>query len=245
MSMLPPVTLIGASRGLGRHLAETFHHNGHKVLVVARGQAGLDALARDLPGLQTLAVDAAAPDAPAKVFAVQTPGILIVCGGDMPACLPFQDMDWDTFSGSWNNELQSSFNFLKAAVTGALPAGSTVLTITSGAMLQGSPISGGYAGAKKMQMFLSGYAQKEAGRAGLDLRFLTLAPARLMPATAVGAAGVKGYAAYNNTTEAGFLALMGPGQTVEQVADAVVQLIATGEKGGHYIVSPEGLAPLS
>ena len=45
-----PVTLIGASRGLGRVLAETFHRLGAQVLVVARGQAGLDAVARDLPG---------------------------------------------------------------------------------------------------------------------------------------------------------------------------------------------------
>ena len=35
-----PVTLIGASRGLGRVLAETFHHLGAQVLVVAGGQAG-------------------------------------------------------------------------------------------------------------------------------------------------------------------------------------------------------------
>src|SRR5258708_26922299 len=41
-----PVTLIGASRGLGRVLAETFHRLGAQVLIVARGQAGLDALAR-------------------------------------------------------------------------------------------------------------------------------------------------------------------------------------------------------
>ena len=34
-----PVTLIGASRSLGRVLAETFHRLGAQVLVVARGQA--------------------------------------------------------------------------------------------------------------------------------------------------------------------------------------------------------------
>jgi NAD(P)-dependent dehydrogenase (short-subunit alcohol dehydrogenase family) len=59
-----PVTLIGASRGLGRVLAETFHRLGAQVLVVARGQAGLDTLARDLPGVAVLACDASAADTP-------------------------------------------------------------------------------------------------------------------------------------------------------------------------------------
>jgi hypothetical protein len=86
-----------------------------------------------------------------------------------------------------------------------LPPGATVVTITSGAVRQGSPISGGYAGAKQMQIFMTGYAQKAADRAGLELRFLSLAPARLMPQTDIGAAGVKGYAAYNGTSEAAFL----------------------------------------
>ena len=71
-----PVTLIGASRGLGRVLAETFHRLGAQVRVVARGQAGLDALARDLPGATVLACDASAADAPDRVLAVQAPSIL-------------------------------------------------------------------------------------------------------------------------------------------------------------------------
>jgi NAD(P)-dependent dehydrogenase (short-subunit alcohol dehydrogenase family) len=240
-----PVTIIGASRGLGRVLAETFHSQGAKVLAVARGQAGLDALARARPGVAVLACDASAPDAPDHVLAVQTPRILILCGGDVPACLPFTDMDWENFSGSWNTETRMSFHFLKAALKRPLPAGTVVITITSGAMLQGSPISGGYAGAKKMQFFLTGYAQKEAGRANLDLRFISLAPARLMPSTDVGAAAVKGYAAYNGTSESRFLETMGPGQTVQQVADAVLGLIETGTPGGNYIVSADGVSALT
>ena len=75
------VTLIGASRGLGRVLADAFNRLGAQVLVVARGQTGLDAVARDLPGVAVLAYDASAADAPDRVFAVQAPRILILCGG--------------------------------------------------------------------------------------------------------------------------------------------------------------------
>jgi NAD(P)-dependent dehydrogenase (short-subunit alcohol dehydrogenase family) len=239
-----PVTIVGASRGLGRVLAETFHRLGAQVLAVARGQIGLDALSRELPGIDVLALDAASPEAPGRVFAVQSPRILILCGGAVPLCVPLPDMDWQAFSNAWNNDTRMSFHFLQAALKQPLPAGATVLTITSGAMLQGSPISGGYAGAKKMQLFLSGYAQKEAVRAGLDLRFLSLAPARLMQGTDVGGAGITGYAAYNGMTEADFLTSMGPGLTTRQVADALVGLIKEAPPGGNFSVSPDGVAAL-
>jgi len=240
-----PVTVIGASRGLGRVLAETFHRLGAQVLVVARGQIGLDDVARDLPGVAVLACDASAAGAPDRVFAVQVPRILILCGGDVPSCRPFHELDWEAFSGSWNNDMRMSFHFLQAALKRPLPPATTVVTITSGAMLQGSPISGGYAGAKRMQAFLTSYGQKEAARAGLDLRFLSLAPARLMLQTEIGATAVKGYAAYNGTSEAAFLEAMGPGQTPQQVADALLGLIRDVPAGGNFVVSPDGVAALT
>ena len=240
-----PVTVIGASRGLGRVLAQNFHRLGAQVLVVARGQAGLDAIARELSGAEVLACDASAPDAPDRVFAVQIPRILILCGGAIPPCRPFPDVDWEAFSDNWNNDVRMSFHFLQAALKRPLAPGTTIVTITSGAVRQGSPISGGYAGAKQMQIFLTGYAQKEAGRAGLDLRFLSLAPARLMPQTDIGAAAVKGYAAYNGTSEAAFVAAMGPGLAPQQVADALLKLIGEAAPGSNFIVSPDGLTPLS
>lgn len=240
-----PVTLIGASRGLGRVLAENFHRLGAPLLVVARGQADLDTIARDLTGAAVLACDASAPDAPDRVFAVQAPRILILCGGAMPPCRPLPQVDWEAFSDNWNNDVRMSFHFLQAALKHPLLPGTTIVTITSGAVRQGSPISGGYAGAKQMQIFMTGYAQKEADRAGLDLRFLSLAPARLMPQTDIGAAGVKGYAAYNGTSEAAFLAAMGPALMPQQVADALLKLIGEAAPGGNFMVSPDGVAALS
>jgi hypothetical protein len=179
------------------------------------------------------------------VFAVQVPHILILCGGAMPPCRPLPEVNWEEFSDNWNNDVRMSFHFLQASLKRPLPSGTTIVTITSGAVRQGSPISGGYAGAKQMQIFMTGYAQKEADRAGLDLRFLSLAPARLMPQTDIGTAAVKGYAAYNGTSEAAFLAAMGQGQTPQQVADALLQLIGEAPPGGNFIVSPDGVAALS
>lgn len=239
-----PVTVVGASRGLGRVIAAAYHRLGAKVLVVARGKAGLDDVTCDLPGVAVLACDASTPHAPARVFAAQEPGMLVLCGGAVPVCRPLPDLDWEEFSDNWNNDVRMSFHFLQAILKRPARPGTTIATITSGAVRQGSPISGGYAGAKQMQVFMTGYAQKEADRAGLGLRFLSLAPARLMPQTDIGAAGVKGYAAYNGTTESAFLQAMGPGRTPQQVADALIALVADKAAAGNFIVSPEGVAAL-
>ena len=197
-----------------------------------------------LPGATVMACDGSAADAPDRVFALLAPRILIMCGGAMPPCRPFHQVDWEAFSDNWNNDVRMSFHFLQAALKRPLPPGSTIVTITSGAVRQGSPISGGYAGAKQMQIFMSGYAQKEADRAGLDLRFLSLAPARLMPQTDIGSAAVRGYAAYNGTSETAFLAAMGTALMPQQVADAVLKLIGEAAPGGNFIVSPDGVAAL-
>ena len=73
------VTLIGASRGIGRTFAERFHAAGAQVLVVARGKDALDQLARDLIGIKTLQLDATEPDAADRVLKAQTPDILVLC----------------------------------------------------------------------------------------------------------------------------------------------------------------------
>ncbi len=240
-----PVTVVGASRGLGRTIAETFYRLGAQVVVTARGQAGLDALARERPGVKVLAGDAALPDAPSQVFAVQVPRLLILCGGAIPPCRPLPDMDWKAFSANWNSDVQMSFHFLQAALVRPLPGGTTIVTIGSGAMVGGSPVSGGYAGSKRMQVFMSGYAQKESDRAGLGLRFLSLSPARIMPEADIGKAGIAGYAAYNGITETAFIEGLGTPLSLKAVADALVGLVDSAEPGGNFLVSQDGVSALS
>jgi short-subunit dehydrogenase len=72
-------------------------------------------------------------------------------------------------------------HFSKAAPSEPLPGGASVILISSGAALAGSPNSGGYAGAKRTQLFIANYSQKESDRLGLGLRFSAVAP-RIMPA---------------------------------------------------------------
>jgi hypothetical protein len=76
----------------------------------------LDAVPRDLPGVAVLACDASTADAPDRVFAVQALRILLLCGGAIPPCRPFPEVDWEEFSGNWNNDVRMSFHFLQAAL---------------------------------------------------------------------------------------------------------------------------------
>jgi NAD(P)-dependent dehydrogenase (short-subunit alcohol dehydrogenase family) len=75
-----------------------------------------------------------------------------------------------------------------------LAPGSIVLTLSSGAAVFGSPLTGGYAGAKAAIRWLTAYAADESRRAGLGIWFVSLLP-RLTPETSLGAVFAAAYAA--------------------------------------------------
>jgi NAD(P)-dependent dehydrogenase (short-subunit alcohol dehydrogenase family) len=58
------MVVIGGGRGLGRRIVESGVHHGAQVLAVARNEALLAQLARDVPGIKVLALDATRPSAP-------------------------------------------------------------------------------------------------------------------------------------------------------------------------------------
>jgi hypothetical protein len=120
-----------------------------------------------------------------------------------------------------------------------------VVVFSSGAALAGSPLSGGYAGAKSTQRFITAYAQGEAKRAGLDITFTAVLP-RFAPETAVGRAGVEAYAAQAGTTVANFLSQQGPLLTPEIAGAAVADLLRE-DAGGlapAYVLSGAGTQKL-
>jgi 3-oxoacyl-[acyl-carrier protein] reductase len=65
-----------------------------------------------------------------------------------------------------------------------------VVIVSSGAGVNpnGSPMSGGYAGTKRMQMFLAGYFQQAADARKLGIRFVALAPMQFLAGTRTGEA---------------------------------------------------------
>lgn len=236
------IAVVGASRGVGRAVARSALNKGAEVLAIARGRDGLSELKASLPELDVFALDAASEDAPDTLFGAITPDVLVLSLGAIPPTRPVQELSWPDFSVNWSTDVKASFLFCKAALRKPLAPGAKIILISSGAAIGGSPISGGYAGAKRMQLFLAGYCQREADRLGLDLTFYGLAPARIMPETALGTAAVEGYARYLGMNTADFVEGMTDRQSPDDVANAVMDL-ASGKRreASAFMVNAHGL----
>jgi NAD(P)-dependent dehydrogenase (short-subunit alcohol dehydrogenase family) len=234
--------VIGGSRGVGRRIVEAAIRNGARVLAVARRDSPLRQLAQEVPGVEILALDASDEDAPSKAFDVLQPDVLVLCAGAFPPTSPLPQQNWTEFAVNWEADVKIAFHFCKAALLRPLPAGASVILISSGAALAGSPISGGYAGAKRTQLFIANYSQKESDRLGLGLRFMALAP-RIMPDTELGKHAVAGYSRYLGVSEADFIQSMASPPTSSDVAAGVIEMLGDPgqSKGKAFIVSGKGL----
>jgi NAD(P)-dependent dehydrogenase (short-subunit alcohol dehydrogenase family) len=241
------VVVIGGSRGVGREIVSAVHTSGAQVLAVARQSRSLSQIAKDLPGALTLAADAADETAPARVFETLQPHVLVICAGAVPHMASLQDQDWQQFARNWNTDVKASFLFCKAALSLPLSPGATIILISSGAAIAGSPLSGGYAGAKRTQMFIAKYSQKESDRLNLGLRFLALAPGGIMARTGVGDVAVDGYAKYLGVSVSEFLKDIESNQTPQDVAKAVVEFATqpNSKEGTAFIVTGKGVELVS
>ncbi|MBE7174680.1 MAG: SDR family oxidoreductase [Williamsia sp.] len=215
--------VIGGSRGTGLAIVHALAGEGANVLIVSRNPESLTELAATLPGVQTMAADATDEATIANIFQTE-PDIVVLAAGAKPPIKPVQELDWATFSANWNTDVKAAYLLAHYAINTPVKPGTLVIFISSGAALFGSPISGGYAGAKRTQMFLANYAQEASNRLSLGLRFIALAPLRLMPDTSVGELVIPAYAAYNGISEADFIARMSLPQTKENVAESVVAM---------------------
>jgi NAD(P)-dependent dehydrogenase (short-subunit alcohol dehydrogenase family) len=240
------VIVLGASRGVGREIVRRACAEDAQVLAVARGRESLERLSLELPSLRTLALDASNDEAPRSVFQALRPDVLVICGGATPATAPLQELSWNEFTTNWESDVRMSFLFCGHALRMPLAPGSAVILITSGAGLGGSPISGGYAGAKRMQMFIASYCQKESSRLGLGIRFNALVPMRIMPETDLGRVAAEGYARYLKITPADFIGGMRDRQSAQDVADAAIRVAAgtPAAKDTVIAVSALGLSQL-
>jgi NADP-dependent 3-hydroxy acid dehydrogenase YdfG len=199
-------------------------------------------LAQEVSGTEVLSLDATEEGAPSKVFDLVQPDVLVLCGGAFPPVSPLHEQSWREFAVNWETDVKMAFHFCKAALSLPLPAGTSIILISSGAALAGSPISGGYAGAKRTQIFIANYSQKESDRLGLGLRFMALAP-RIMPDTEFGRHAIAGYSRYLGVSAADFVQSMAAPSTSSDVATAAIELVTSPDrsKGNVFIVSGKGL----
>jgi NADP-dependent 3-hydroxy acid dehydrogenase YdfG len=239
-----PALVTGASRGFGRAIATALAASGVPVTGVARDRDALDAVAAELGGSFTpVAADATDPVVAGRLIDACRPGLLVLNAGAAPLSRPVQRHTWETFSRNWDVDVQHVFNWTREALLAPLDPGSLVVTLSSGAALRGSPLSGGYAGAKATIRFITAYAASESERDGLGIRFVSLLP-QLTPVTGLGAAAVAAYAAREGIEVAAFTERAGPPLTAEQVAKAVLDLAADdGAAPGAFLLTAGGLSP--
>jgi NAD(P)-dependent dehydrogenase (short-subunit alcohol dehydrogenase family) len=236
------MVVIGGSRGIGRRVAEAGICNGAHVLAVARQKGPLEQLAREVQGVTILDLDATEEAAPSKVFDVVEPDILVLGGGVFPPAVPLYEQSWQEFAVNWESDVKIAFHFCKAALLRPLAPDSSVVLISSCAAFTGSPLSGGYAGSKRTQMFIANYSQKESDRLGLGLRFMTIAP-RIIPDSKLGQHVVAGYSRYLGLTAAEFVKGMAAPPSSCNVASAVIELVLSPDRslGDLFLVSGRGL----
>jgi NAD(P)-dependent dehydrogenase (short-subunit alcohol dehydrogenase family) len=223
MSDLGTTVVVGASRGLGRGVARAFGDAGAPVVAVARSGAALAELADGYANIKIEVADAAEAAVAGFLLDRYEPRTLIVVAGATPLPRPLQLHTWETFSVNWQADVKIAFHWLREALLKPLAPGSRVIVISSGAALAGSPLSGGYAGAKATQRFITGYAQGEAERAGLDIAFTAVLP-KITPLTDLGLPAVRAYAARGGQTEDEYVRSMGEPLTPEMAGTALLEL---------------------
>ena len=237
------VVVVGGSRGVGRSIVEAALERRRKRACRRPRRGSFEGTRLGSVRREDACRRRHAGHRARRGVAAMRPDVLVICAGAYAPSASIQDQSWDDFSANWETDVKASLLFCKAALQGRLKPGSRVVLISSGAALSGGPPnSGGYSGAKRMQMFLAAHSQKEADRLGLGLRFMALAPMRIMTGTGVGQRGIIEHLRLSRHQPGGF-----PGQH-ERCADpadvgrAVVALAGGKAQGTAFTVSGSGLA---
>jgi len=238
--------VTGASRGLGLGVAAALVNAGASVVGVARDGAKLaDARAELGERFTPVAADAADPVTAGLLVDKYAPRLLVLAAGAMPLSRPVQHQTWQSFSRNWEVDVQQVFHWTREALLRPLEPGSVVVAFSSGAVIAGSPLSGGYAGAKAAIRYITSYAADESERSKLGIKFISVLP-QLTPETELGAAAVAAYAARAGQDMAAFAAARGPALTPEVAGKAVLELTTdAGRAAGSYLLSAAGLKELT
>jgi NAD(P)-dependent dehydrogenase (short-subunit alcohol dehydrogenase family) len=230
--------VVGASRGLGRGIAEVLADAGTPVIAVARS-------AIRLGEVQTVVADATDASVAGSLIDRYRPRNLVLVAGASPLVRPIHHHTWETFSANWETDVRMTFHWVREALLTPLQPGSRVVVMSSGAALRGSPLSGGYAGAKATQRFIAAYAQEEADRDEMGITFTSILP-RITPLTDLGRPAVEAYAARAGVTREQYMEQMGPLVTPEAAGNAVLELLRADPDtvAAGYLLTGAGLNEL-
>jgi NAD(P)-dependent dehydrogenase (short-subunit alcohol dehydrogenase family) len=202
------VVVTGGSRGLGLGLVEALVAQGAKVTVVARGADALEAVRARL-GVATFAADVTDETAAHRVLAEVRPEILVLNAGAKPKMGRLDQLSWADFTVPWEHDVKGGLYWLQAALNLPLKPGSRVLVLSSGAAVGGSPMSGGYGGAKRMLWFMARYANRVSEQRKLGICFQAILPRQMILGTGIGDTAAGAYARAMDIEPEAFVARFG------------------------------------
>src|SRR6266540_7552045 len=133
--------VVGASRGLGRGIARAFAEAGAPVVAVARTGPALAELATTSANIRIEVADAGEATVAAGLLDRYEPEAIILVAGASPHMRPLQQQTWETFSVNWQTDVRIAFHWLREALLKPLRPGSRVVVFSSGAAINGSPLS--------------------------------------------------------------------------------------------------------
>jgi len=244
------VVVTGGSRGLGLGLVEALVARGASVTVVARDTGALASVRKTL-GVVTISADVTDEAAAHRILAELRPDILVLNAGAKPPMGRLDQLSWADFTAPWETDVKAGLYWLQAALKTPLRPGSRVLVGSSGAAESGSPLSGGYAGAKRMLWMMAGYANGVSEQKNLGIRFQTIVPLQIIGGTGVGDAGANAYARAMGIKRDDFLSRFGAPMPPREFGEKVVSVLedpkyaegfAFGLKGDTGVTMLEGAA---
>ncbi|EHR71230.1 short-chain alcohol dehydrogenase like protein [Burkholderiales bacterium JOSHI_001] len=219
-----PVVVTGGSKGLGLGLVEALVSRHAQVTVVARSENAL-ASVRDRLGVATVRADVTDAAAAHRILSETRPQLLVLNAGATPPMARLDRISWDDFTATWMTDVRAGLHWLQAALRLPLGRGSRVLVGSSGAAVNGSPMSGGYAGAKHMLWVMSRYANGVAKEEDLGIRFQVIVPRQMVGGTGVGDAGSTAYAKSMGISAEQFLARFGTAMPPRDFGEKVLNVL--------------------
>jgi NAD(P)-dependent dehydrogenase (short-subunit alcohol dehydrogenase family) len=239
------IVVTGGSRGLGLGIVEALALRKARLTVVARDQARLAEVSKRL-GVDVIVGDVTDEAVAKSVLGDVRPWALVLNAGAGPALGPIQEQTWEGFSRPWNTDVKAGFHWVQQALRLPMSRGSRVVLMSSGAAVGGSPVSGGYAGAKRMLWFMAHYANGAAADLDLGIHFQAIVPQQIIGDTELGRAAAEAYARRKGITAEAFLSGFGAPMPPAKVGEHVASIlsdpkyaagVAFGLKGATGIVS--------
>lgn len=238
------VVVTGGSRGLGLGLVEALVDHGAQVTVVARGAAALESVCMRL-GVATISADVTDAAVAQRVLTDIRPDIVALNAGVTPSMGRLDQLSWEAFSAPWETDVKAGLHWLQAALNLPLKPGSRVLVSSSGAAQNGSPLSGGYAGAKRMLWMMAKYANAVSEQKRLGIRFQAIVPLQIVGDTGVGNEAAGAYARAMAITPAAFLARFGAPLLPRDYGENLVSVLEDARYASGFAFGLKGGAEVS